>query len=98
MEDKWGKKCPPQYSIAGAVVRREKKIASKVGKSFSFQLWMKTEQTSFTILKLGDHFSFGMKEGTFNYTSQSIHVLQPTSEYPYVPGNWVNLTFTYNSK
>lgn len=42
LEDKWGKKCPPQYSILSGLVKREKKIGSKGGLTFTFQIWIKS--------------------------------------------------------
>jgi hypothetical protein len=76
LEDKWGKKCPPQYSISSGIVKREKKLASKGGLTFTFQIWLKAEQTSFLLLKLGEHFEFGMKNGAFYYKSNQEQLLQ----------------------
>lgn len=53
LEDKWGKKCPPQFSIVGTTVKREKKMGGKNIKNFSFQIWVKTEVLTFKLLQIG---------------------------------------------
>lgn len=53
LEDKWGKKCPPQFAVAGSVIRREKRINGRTPRSFSFQVWFKTEANACQIIHLG---------------------------------------------
>lgn len=41
IEDKWGKKCPPQYAVSG-IVKREKRLGGRPFKNFTLQIWFQS--------------------------------------------------------
>lgn len=55
IEDKWGKSCPPQFAVGG-LTRREKRLGGKLFKNFSVQLWFRSEETTFRLIKIGEMF------------------------------------------
>lgn len=64
IEDKWGKKCPPQFSIIGYVTK-DKKLTCRKFESFTIETWFKFIKPNFTLYNFGDEFNLAYNQGYF---------------------------------
>ena len=58
VEDKWGKKCPPQFSIRVGKkhwVERAKPVNYRPFSKFTIEIWVKMASPSGRIYSFGDH-------------------------------------------
>ena len=52
LEDKWGKKCPPQYSLGCQIILDKKLNSKKFNKGLSVEVWIKPFSQSFHIITM----------------------------------------------
>lgn len=75
IEDKWGKKCPPQFAVKG-IVRREKRLGGRAFKNFTLQLWFISSSTTFPLIKIGESFAISLQNSKFTLQTTKTTVIE----------------------
>jgi hypothetical protein len=92
LEDKWGKKCPPQFSISGYVIR-DKKLTCRKFDSFTIETWFKFTKDTFSLFNFGESFHLTF---TMNHFMLNKKPLPYSGEIQPVPSIWNHITVLYN--